>query len=130
MRISGSTRETKISSIKMHSGDDAGTQQGVTSGPVYFSSLDVKFEGKLFIRQSGMIMHNNTQSSPPGVQIAPSVTEVAYIDASGREVKLQQSTLIEQSNGESCAVCMVRGKVTAIHRLLTVTPKHKKRRTQ
>ena len=71
-------------------------------------SFEVKLGGQLHIRQ-----YDGT---------AGSVTEVTYVDASGRQFKLQEPTMIELANGEYCAVCVAGGKVTAIYRLLAVTP--------
>ena len=72
-------------------------------------SFDVKLGGQLHIRQND--------------RTARSVTEVTYVDASGRQIKLQEPSMIELANGEYCAVCVAGGKVTAIYRLLEVTAK-------
>lgn len=151
VKLDGQPVATKDSKYQMSSGDEAGSAQGVASGKIkgkaefMLYSFDVKVEGKVVIRQSGIMLHNASNANmPPGQQVAPSqvtvraatpngagssVTEVSYIDASGREFKLRESTLIALKNGEYCAVCMARGRVTAIHRLISASPKRKNRRT-
>ncbi len=154
-KVDAKTTMVKSSGFKKSTGDEAGTAGGVVSskqmGKAEFAlySFDVKFGGKLQIRQSTKrTQHTSYSKMPARQQVAPSqtpvmiaptttrapddaafsVTEVAYIDATGKELKLQESTLIELTNGEYCAVCMANGKVTAIHRLLAVSPKRRIRR--
>jgi len=103
--------KTKVTTKQPVVMESAPTKQVVRemdqSDPV-FHSLDVRRGGQLNIRQYG--------GKEP-------VTKVTYRDTSGREVTLQEPTLIELANGEYCAVCVAKGKVTAIYRLVSVTPK-------
>jgi len=76
-------------------------------------SFDVKLGGQMHIRQS------------PD-EATSSVTEVTYVDTLGKEIKVQEPTLIELTSGEYCGICVANGKVTAIYRLLPMKPKRKK----
>jgi len=143
--ISGETRKgpkyTKVSGKKPVAADSnlkMSTNRQESDFVLY--SFDVQPRGQLHIRQFARMTSNKTDSIMPATtannvpystqaagNAKSSVTEVTYVDASGRETRLQEPTLIELANGEFCAVCVANGKVTAIHRLLTATPKRKQR---
>ena len=147
-KVDGKQTGSKSSDFKTSTGDEPGTAGGVISSKnmgkaEYVAySFDVKFEGKGVIRQFDSMLDNqkNTppspvlqgpvvtmpRSVPPAGEADTSVTEVSYIDASGNETKLEESSIIAMADGEFCLVCMAKGKVTAIHRLRSVTPKRKK----
>lgn len=130
-KVDAKTTMVKSSGFKKSTGDEAGSLGGVKSSKQMdkaefaLYSFDVKFGGKLSIRQSNSTIQHTTRAPDDA---AFSVTEVAYTDATGKVFKLQESTLIELTNGEYCAVCMANGQVTAIHRLLAVSPKRRIRR--
>jgi len=141
------------SHLKVSTGDAGSVAGGDSSAKtrdksdLVLYSFDVKHGGQLHIRQFDGTTPNKTGSNSaarqrivgsqttartaPRLTPAPedessSVTEVMYVDASGKEIKLWEPTLIELTNGEYCAVCVANGKVTAIYRLLSATPKRKK----
>jgi len=118
-KTSGKTTKAADRNLKTSTSDEADTagpkSSKVRDKPDFVRySFDVKLGGQMHIRQSP----DDAKSS---------VTEVTHVDTLGKEIKVQEPTLIELTNGEFCGVCAANGKVTAIYRLLPTTPKRKKR---
>jgi len=118
-KVSGKKPVAADRNSKISNSDDADTagpkSSKVRDTPDFVRySFDVMLGGQMHIRQS------------PD-EATSSVTKVTYVDPLGKEIKVQEPTLIELTNGEFCGVCTANGKVTAIYRLLPTTPKRKKR---
>ena len=118
-KVSGKKPVAADRNSKISNSDDADTagpkSSKVRDTPDFVRySFDVMLGGQMHIRQS------------PD-EATSSVTKVTYVDPLGKEIKVQEPTLIELTNGEFCGVCAANGKVTAIYRLIPTTPKRKKR---
>lgn len=124
IKTSDQQTAVKGSQISTSSGDEGGQRTGIVSSnfesniDTAFYALAVQDGGELRIRQ-----YDQRSSASSGTsRSTTSVTEATFVDKTGKKIRLQEPTLIELTNGEYCAVCVSKGKVTKVFRVIEVAP--------